>query len=261
METITVLTILISWSLITFTTDYERKFEEVYSPDLITEGRSIIHSVVTLPLLIIALMFLFRYALGDVGVAIIFSLQLLVLLLYVIHFIYWQFQFRAAKAESFAQTKEYFKQFPWDELIGAYGVVSDAPEYLFDLISDDDEAREDSVNDFLFATAWHQHSTYSCTPYVVECVLHIIKSEDINDKMVGSYSLMFYLMSFIEMCIHGSKSDPKLAIAIKNEANLAEDAHGHLVYLAPSMVNLQLAQERHPDIRFHNTTETLQSRG
>ena len=43
----------------------------------------------------------------------------------------------------------------------------------------------------------------------------------------------------------------------KNETYLAEDAHGHLVYLAPSMVNLQLAQERHPDIRFHNTTETL----
>ena len=43
----------------------------------------------------------------------------------------------------------------------------------------------------------------------------------------------------------------------KNETYLAHDAHGHLVYLAPSMVNLQLAQERHPDIRFHNTTETL----
>jgi peptide chain release factor 3 len=45
----------------------------------------------------------------------------------------------------------------------------------------------------------------------------------------------------------------------KNELNLAIDAHGHLVYLAPSMVNLRLAQERHPDIRFHNTTETLKA--
>ncbi len=45
----------------------------------------------------------------------------------------------------------------------------------------------------------------------------------------------------------------------KNESNLARDAHGHLVYLAPSMVNLQLAQERHPDIRFHNTTENLKT--
>ncbi|MCW8869843.1 MAG: peptide chain release factor 3, partial [Proteobacteria bacterium] len=43
----------------------------------------------------------------------------------------------------------------------------------------------------------------------------------------------------------------------RNEANLAIDGHGHLVYLAPSMVNLQLAQERYPDIEFHKTTETL----
>lgn len=43
----------------------------------------------------------------------------------------------------------------------------------------------------------------------------------------------------------------------KNESNLARDAHGYLVYLAPSMVNLQLVQERHPEIKFHNTTEGL----
>ena len=43
----------------------------------------------------------------------------------------------------------------------------------------------------------------------------------------------------------------------KNAINLGHDAHGHLVYLAPSMVNLQLAQERYPDVRFHNTTESL----
>lgn len=43
----------------------------------------------------------------------------------------------------------------------------------------------------------------------------------------------------------------------RNEANLAVDGHGHLVYLAPSMVNLQLAQERNPEIVFHPTTETL----
>ncbi|MCF6300892.1 MAG: peptide chain release factor 3 [Proteobacteria bacterium] len=44
----------------------------------------------------------------------------------------------------------------------------------------------------------------------------------------------------------------------KNAAYLAVDSHGHLVYLAPSLVNLQLAQERHPEIKFHNTTESLQ---
>ncbi|KAF0809406.1 peptide chain release factor 3 [Alcanivorax sp. S71-1-4] len=37
--------------------------------------------------------------------------------------------------------------------------------------------------------------------------------------------------------------------------NLALDGAGHLTYLAPTRVNLQLAQERHPDIRFRETRE------
>ncbi len=41
----------------------------------------------------------------------------------------------------------------------------------------------------------------------------------------------------------------------KNALNLALDAAGHLVYLAPTRVNLQLAQERSPDVRFSATRE------
>jgi len=41
----------------------------------------------------------------------------------------------------------------------------------------------------------------------------------------------------------------------KNIANLAEDGGGRLVYLAPTRVNLQLAQERHPEIEFRATRE------
>lgn len=41
----------------------------------------------------------------------------------------------------------------------------------------------------------------------------------------------------------------------KNEHQLAEDGGGQLVYLAPTRVNLQLAQERHPEIRFRATRE------
>jgi len=43
----------------------------------------------------------------------------------------------------------------------------------------------------------------------------------------------------------------------KAAQNLALDAHGHLVYLAPTYANLRLTEERYPDIRFHKTTETL----
>jgi peptide chain release factor 3 len=39
--------------------------------------------------------------------------------------------------------------------------------------------------------------------------------------------------------------------------NLAEDAAGQLVYLAPSRVNLQLTEERWPDLNFASTRETL----
>lgn len=41
----------------------------------------------------------------------------------------------------------------------------------------------------------------------------------------------------------------------KNAANLGIDAAGELVYLAPTRVNLQLAQERWPDVRFDATRE------
>ena len=41
--------------------------------------------------------------------------------------------------------------------------------------------------------------------------------------------------------------------------NLALDAAGELVYLAPTRVNLQLAQERAPDVRFSATREHASS--
>jgi len=41
----------------------------------------------------------------------------------------------------------------------------------------------------------------------------------------------------------------------KNMQNLAEDGGGRLVYLAPTRVNLQLAEERHPGITFRATRE------
>jgi peptide chain release factor 3 len=41
----------------------------------------------------------------------------------------------------------------------------------------------------------------------------------------------------------------------KAHENLAEDGAGHLTYLAPTRVNLDLAIERHPEIRFRETRE------
>ena len=41
----------------------------------------------------------------------------------------------------------------------------------------------------------------------------------------------------------------------KNEENLAIDGGGYLTYLATSRVNLQLAEERWPDVTFSKTRE------
>ena len=45
------------------------------------------------------------------------------------------------------------------------------------------------------------------------------------------------------------------ALLDRSEANLAKDGAGDYVYLAPNRVNLQMAQERHPDIAFPETRE------
>ncbi len=52
-------------------------------------------------------------------------------------------------------------------------------------------------------------------------------------------------------------SDPKMLddFKRKNVENLAIDGGGHLTYLAPTRVNLSLAEERWPDVRFRNTRE------
>jgi peptide chain release factor 3 len=54
--------------------------------------------------------------------------------------------------------------------------------------------------------------------------------------------------------LRGADADMK-ALLDKAEANLALDGAGDYVYLAPNRVNLQMAQERHPDITFLETRE------
>jgi peptide chain release factor 3 len=54
--------------------------------------------------------------------------------------------------------------------------------------------------------------------------------------------------------LRGSDADLK-AIADKYGFNVALDGAGDYVYLAPNRVNLQMAQERYPDIQFLETRE------
>jgi peptide chain release factor 3 len=51
--------------------------------------------------------------------------------------------------------------------------------------------------------------------------------------------------------------DPKKFDEFKNKCrdNLAIDGGGHLTYLAPTRVNLMMAEEKWPQIRFRSTRE------
>lgn len=52
-------------------------------------------------------------------------------------------------------------------------------------------------------------------------------------------------------------NDAKMLEEFKRKAstNLAIDGGGYLTYIAPTRVNLQMTQERWPDIRFQPTRE------
>src|SRR5699024_3808124 len=57
--------------------------------------------------------------------------------------------------------------------------------------------------------------------------------------------------------IEADKQKDLDAFRRRAEQNLAMDGADHLTYLAPTRVNLQLAEERHPEIRFRDIREIL----
>jgi peptide chain release factor 3 len=68
--------------------------------------------------------------------------------------------------------------------------------------------------------------------------------------------------SFEKVNVHTARwidcGDEKMLADFRRQlqTNLAEDGSGQLVYLAPTRVNLQLTEERWPDVRFSATRET-----
>ncbi len=98
----------------------------------------------------------------------------------------------------------------WNKLADAYGVANKAPQGFTDLFSDDQDIREDAVYEFLLSSALHQYTTYSCTPYVVKCVIYIIKNEDIENLYIISYPLIRELFLFIQGCSHSALTNVEL---------------------------------------------------
>lgn len=119
-----------------------------------------------------------------------------------------------------SSTINLIKSIPWDKLEDAYGSSVSAPESFVDLLGEDEGLRDNAVDEFLLSSAFHQYSTYSCTPYVVRIVLHIIENENISSLETIGKPLLSLLLGFINVCTHGAKSDLKLKQEIIKGKNI-----------------------------------------
>ena len=127
---------------------------------------------------------------------------------------------------------------PWNALEHAHGSAQNAPQAFDDLLGLDEDARDDAVNEFLLSSAYHQSTTYSCTPYVVRCVLHIIENEDISNLETIGAPLIRELLGFIKACTHSAKTDSKLRAEILDGLNCYKS---HLEY--PDSKTAKISQE------------------
>lgn len=117
---------------------------------------------------------------------------------------------------------------PWNTLKGAYGHTGDAPSYLEDLVYGNEDEIDEAINEFLFSTAFHQYTTYSCTPFVVRCVLYIIQNEKVDQRVLAE------LYEFLNACTHGAKHDLVLR---------SEILKGKQCYFDPSGLHSKRAQD------------------
>lgn len=88
----------------------------------------------------------------------------------------------------------------------------------------------------------------------------VLQFDVVRERLAGEYgvSCQFEAVSVATARWISAPDDKSLrAFSDKNAANLAHDHYGQLVYVAPSRVNLQLTQERFPDIQFHATRDHL----
>lgn len=88
----------------------------------------------------------------------------------------------------------------WGCLEHAYGPAIDTPKELANLIGDNEDDRDDAVNGFLYSSAYHQGTVYSCTPSVIRCVIYIIENEDISALKTIGAPLIRELLRFISIC-------------------------------------------------------------
>ncbi|WP_444941523.1 hypothetical protein ACJJI3_03555 [Microbulbifer sp. ZKSA004] len=115
----------------------------------------------------------------------------------------------------------------WKNLVHAYGPAIDAPKELANLIGDDEDDRDDAVNGFLYSSAYHQGTVYSCTPSVIRCVIYIIETEDISSLETIGAPLVRELLCFVNICARTWRFVPEIGEAAFVGCNLCKDYLDH----------------------------------
>jgi len=124
-------------------------------------------------------------------------------------------------------TTDFINSFDWGSLNHAYGKAFDAPKELLNLIGDDEDDRDDAVYGFLYSSAYHQGTVYSCTPCVMRCVLYIIKTEDISSIETVGKPLIQELLGFLSACAFTWKFEPEIASATYDGVDIYKDYLAH----------------------------------
>ena len=122
----------------------------------------------------------------------------------------------------------------WESLNHAYGKATNGPKELVNLLSENEDDRDDAVNDFLYSSAYHQGTVYSCTPSVMRCVIHIIKHEDITTLETIGAPLIRELFHFLSICGINWKTHPKIAEALYEGRKIYKE---YLSFSDPNTVN------------------------
>jgi len=115
----------------------------------------------------------------------------------------------------------------WEGLQHAYGKALDAPRELANLVGENEDKRDDAVNGFLYSSAYHQGSVFSCTPSVMQCVIAIIKYEDISNLETIGAPLIRELLCFLSICAITWKSEPEIGKVAFSGRNLYSEYLNH----------------------------------